>query len=66
MSAQVTSMLAYKVRKLGGQCADDRQIAEAVRRLLECERNMLVSSNAQASNLPVCLRHDTVRALPGT
>ena len=66
MSAQVTSMLAYKVRKLGSNGADQRQIAEAVRQLLESERDMLVRLNTAAGSSPVRLHNKQVFALPGT
>ena len=50
MSAQVTSMLAYRMRQVAANHGDSVQIAETVKSILERERNLL---SARASGGPV-------------
>jgi hypothetical protein len=62
MSAQVTSMLAFRMRQLATEHGNSAHVAETVKRLLERERDMHV---ARAAMEPVAdPSAPMLRALP--
>ncbi|HEY9789194.1 MAG TPA: hypothetical protein V6D22_02265 [Candidatus Obscuribacterales bacterium] len=62
MSAQVTSMLAYRMRQLATEHGNSCQVAETVKRLLERERDMYVARAALERS--ACAVAPMLRAVP--
>jgi hypothetical protein len=60
--AEVTSMLAYRMRQLGSRCTDAHELAEAVRQILDNERIMI--SDAHRDSGFVAAQPAQARVIP--